>query len=159
MLVTPWTLVSTTALLDIVSYTSFLILMKIPFNHPSDCELYSQTGQVSVKQMALEATATLAWKCGKDWKNNPLAKRRIQEHSSGRQTRQRTQRTFPPQFTRGSLLSRMVEVWERLPNEVKTAEDWEFAKRNIKTWTEEFISGWLLAILVLHLKYQTFEFK
>ena len=109
--------------------------------HPPDGELYSRTGQTSVQQMALEATASLAWKCVKDRQNNPLTMNRIEEHSSGRQTRQASQRTFPPQFTRGSLLSRMVEVWERLPQVVKSEENLESAKSKIKTWAEDFNSG------------------
>ena len=108
--------------------------------HPLDSELYSQTGQTSVQQMALEATASLAWKSIKDWQRNPLANR-IEEHFSGRQTRQTTQRTFPPQSTRGSLLSRMVEVWEKLPQVVKEEENWESVKAKIKTWTLKFLSG------------------
>ena len=105
--------------------------------HPLDSYLYSQTGQVSVHQMALEATALLAWKCMKDWQKNPLVSKRIQEHFSGRQTRQATQRTFPPQSTNGSLLSRIVEVWEQLPEIVKEEEKLEAVKAGIKTWTVE----------------------
>ena len=109
--------------------------------HPSDSELYARTGQDSVQQMVLEATALLAWKCVKDWQNNPLVSGRIEKHFSGRQTRQVTQRTFPPQPTRGSMLSRMVEVWEKLPQVVKAEENKESAKTKIKTWTVEFLSG------------------
>ena len=109
--------------------------------HPSDSELYSRTGQVSVQQLAFEATASLAWKCVKDWQSNPLASNRIEEHFSERQTRQRMQRTFPPQSTRGSLLSRMVEVWESIPELIKAEEDWDCAKAKIKTWTRDFLHG------------------
>ena len=110
-------------------------------SHPSDNELYSRTGQVSVQQMAMEATASMSWKCIKDWQKNPLANNRIEEHFSGRQTRQATQRTFPPQSTQGSLLSRMVEIWEQLPEKVKEENNWEAAKAGIKTWTSHLILG------------------
>ena len=106
--------------------------------HPSDSELYSRTGQVSVRQMALEATASLAWKYMKDWQKNPLTKSRIEEHFSGRQTRQATKRDFPPQSTQGSLLSHVVEVWESLPEMIKTEESFETVKVKIKTWAGIF---------------------
>ena len=107
--------------------------------HPSDSELYSRTGQVPVQHMALEATASLAWKCVKNGQSDPLTNGRIEEHFSARQTRQKTQRSYPPQSTQGSLLSRMVEVWERLPDVVKTEENWDCAKAKIKKWTENFL--------------------
>ena len=103
-------------------------------DHPPDSELYSRTGQASVQQMAFEATASLAWKCGRDWKANPLAQGRLKGHFSGRQTRQATQRTFPPQNVKGSLLSRLVEIWEELPKNIRQEEDKEVAKGRIKTW-------------------------
>ena len=107
--------------------------------HPPDKDLYSRTGQVSVQEMALEATASAAWKWVKNWQSNPLASGRIEEHFSARQTRQKTQRTFPPQSTKGSLLSRVVEVWEKLPEDVRGEEKWECAKVKIKTWTTRFL--------------------
>ena len=103
--------------------------------HPPDNELYSRTGQASVWQMALEATASLAWKCGGDWENHPLALGRLEGHHSGRQTRQSTQRAFPPQPVKESLLSRVVEIWEKLPENIKQEKDKEVVKSKIKTWS------------------------
>ena len=104
-------------------------------HHPTDEELYTKTGQIPVQQIILEATASLAWKCGRDWCTNPLAQRRLENHFSGKRTRQATQRSFPPQSTRGSLLSRLIEVWEILPQNVKVEENWDTARLKIKTWT------------------------
>ena len=101
--------------------------------HPSDATLFRRTGQVSIYQVAKEATACLAWKCGQDWEHHPLTGGRLERHFSGRNTRQAA-RSFPPQSTRGSLISRLVEIWERFPEEIYKAEDFNQAKPKIKQW-------------------------
>ena len=100
--------------------------------HPSDNYLYSQTGQVPVECLALEATASMAWKSFKG--NLPFLENRLEGHTSGRVTRQSTQRTFPPQSTRGTLIFRLVEVWEMLPKEVRDCSDFDKAKELIQDW-------------------------
>ena len=107
------------------------------FEHPSDQTLYARTGQKSIFQMAFEATAGLAWKCSRDWKNHPLTKDRLQVHRTNRTTRQTIQREHPPQPTKGSLLSRLIEVWEQAPPGVKDAEHWRAAKREIMDWSSK----------------------
>jgi len=107
--------------------------LRIPaLQHPSDKELYRQSGQMSIRKMAWEATALLAWKCSRDWENHPLTRGRIEKHVSGRQTRQATQRSFPPQSTKDSLVGRLVEVWESLPDHVKLLNKLEEVKCQIK---------------------------
>ena len=106
-------------------------------NHPSNRELYDRTGQNSIYQMVQEATACLAWKCGQDWDKHPLTSGNVVRHSSGRNTRQATSRSLPPQPTQGTLISRVVEVWEQLPHQVKHDRKFCTAKKNIKKWVQE----------------------
>jgi len=87
--------------------------------HPSDEELYRRTGQMSMQKLAAGATAVLAWKCSKDWEEHPLMKGRLEKHMTGKHTRQATRRCFPPQSIKDSLVGRLVEVWENLPEKVK----------------------------------------
>ena len=100
--------------------------------HPSDEELYKLSGQSSLACIALEATGCLAWKsfCS----GQPFLVNRLESHASGRFTRQSTQRTFPPQSTSGTLISRLVEVWEMLPKEVKDCRNVDKAKGLICDW-------------------------
>ena len=102
--------------------------------HPTDENLYKRTGQTSVCQMAAEATACLAWRCGQDWGEHPLTAGRVKEHWSRKNTRQATQRSLPPQPTPGSLVTRIVEMWEKMPTHVKEAKDYGAAKARIKDW-------------------------
>jgi hypothetical protein len=40
-------------------------------DHPEEAQLLQQTQQASVHEMALRATAGLAWKCAHNWGDNP----------------------------------------------------------------------------------------
>ena len=104
--------------------------------HPSDQELLERTGQKPLSTVVLEATASLAWKCLTQ-EENPLMQDRLEGHYSGRNTRQSTMRNFPPQCTRGTLISRLVETWERLPENVKRTTDWSKAQKSIKEWASK----------------------
>ena len=103
--------------------------------HPNDEYLYNLTGQVPVRSLAVEATASMAWKSFKS--DYQFLENRVKGHESGRATRQSTQRTFPPQNTRGTLISRLVELWEMLPQEVKECNELEKAKLLIQKWVRK----------------------
>ena len=47
---------------------------------------------------------------------------------------QGSQRTSPPQFTPQSLPSKLVEMWEKLPQSIKEETDNDRAKEAIKNW-------------------------
>ena len=105
-------------------------------HHPSDNELLRKTGQRSVREMVVIATANMAWKAGKNWKEHPLTGNRIEEHYGQRLTRQVKQRSLPPQSvkTDESLVSRLVEMWEKFPEEIKTERKQQVAKQKICDW-------------------------
>ena len=109
------------------------------YSHPKDLDLYKQTGQISIEQMALEATATLAWKCGKNWEEDPLTAGRLEGHLEGKNTRQKFQRMFPPQSTKGTLVHRLVEIWEKLPNDIKKMETIDKARPALKSWAAQYL--------------------
>ena len=41
-------------------------------HHPTDQDLFQQTGQRSVLQMARRAAANMAWKAGQNWETHPM---------------------------------------------------------------------------------------
>ncbi len=94
-------------------------------HHPSDTELLRKTGQKSVMEMTRIATANMAWKAGQNWNVCPLTADRLDKHIGERTTRQSVQRTLPPQGlnTCDSLIPRLVEMWELLPEEIRNEKD------------------------------------
>ena len=98
-------------------------------------ELRNKTLQPSVFEMALIATCNQAWKCGQDWEKHPLTKGRLRSHMSMQSTRQYTQRQYPPQQLPGSLVHRMVELWEIMPTDIKEEKNLVVAKKKIKAWS------------------------
>ena len=60
------------------------------YDHPSNEFLLTSTGQISVRNMSLIATACMAWKSLKHPEKCPLMRGRLENHSSLKQTRQRT---------------------------------------------------------------------
>jgi len=103
--------------------------------------LLTKTGQRSVLSMALSATAILAWKTAMNWKGHPLTQGRIEGHLGGKKTRQATNRDLPPQSTgSSSLISRVVEVWERLPREIREEKKESVVKTKIKQWSDTYIN-------------------
>jgi hypothetical protein len=103
-------------------------------DHPEDAQLLQQTRQASVHEMALRATAGLAWKCAHNWGDHPLTSHRVEGHQSERNTRQATSRSFPPQHEKSSLVSRLVETWEKLPVHIQGEEKQSVVKKKIKSW-------------------------
>ena len=86
--------------------------------------------------MAFVATASLAWGTGLNWDTHPLTANRIDKHQRERVTRQVTQRSLPKQSssTSDSLISRLVEIWEMFPEEIKTETQAVKAKHKIRQW-------------------------
>ena len=99
-------------------------------------ELREKTCQPSVFEIALTATCNQAWKCGQDWEGHPLTKGRLRGNHSLHSTRQGTQRQYPPQQLPGSLVHRMIELWEKLPIDIKQEKNEVQAKKKIKAWSK-----------------------
>ena len=89
-----------------------------------------------MQELATRSLASLAWNCSKDWEEHPLTKNRVKDHIGSHMTRQ-SERDFPPQETRESLLTHMIEVWEKMPLDVKSAEGPFTFKENLKIWTSQ----------------------
>ena len=103
-------------------------------DHPGDEYLLETTGQMSVQTLSRLATACMAWKSLRDPNKCSLMQGRLENHRSLKQTRQRCQRTFPPQDTNETLLSRLVEVWETIPRPIKEMNSPQAAKTALKCW-------------------------
>ncbi len=117
--------------------------LNIPnMSHPTDRELLQRTNQRPVLEMAIVATANMAWRAAQDWDRHPLTKGRIEKHRTERQTRQLTQRTLPPQtvHTGTSLMQRLVEMWAKLPKDIKEESCEKKIKSKINTWASETFS-------------------
>jgi len=90
----------------------------------SDEELYGRSGQKSVWQMAKESTCNFACNCMKGkWNNHPLLKNRVEHHFSMKETRQTTSCAFPPQSTKRSMVTKTLEMWEKLPATLQSESD------------------------------------
>ena len=106
--------------------------------HPSDDELYRLTGQISIQEMALAAVGNMSSKCIRHWREHPLTATRIEEHVGTKRTRQATSRSFPPQSIPDSILNTLVETWEVLPLNIRSAETEAGRKRAVKIWARSF---------------------
>jgi hypothetical protein len=58
---------------------------------------------------------------------------------SERATRQATSRSFPPQHEKSSLVSRLVETWEKLPVHVQGEEKQSVVGKKIKSWASKYV--------------------
>ena len=111
--------------------------LKIPTRADIATEkLLQQTRQASIKELTTRSLAGLAWNCSKNWEEHPLTKSRVKGHIGSHRTRQ-TERDFPPQEVRESLITHMIEVWEKMPFDVKSAEDPFTFKENLGIWTSQ----------------------
>ncbi len=99
----------------------------------SYCDLLEYTGQKSVFQLALDQLSITACKC-LTADAHPLVNSRLEKHLGIKRTRQ-SERTWPPQSTRGSLITRMVEVWECLPCNICEEESNFRRNKLIKKWS------------------------
>ena len=84
--------------------------------------------------MSRLATANLAWSAGQNWDEHPLTAGRITKHLGQKFTRQSVQRSLPPQNVGDSLVSRMVEMWEKFPKDIKYEMNQQRAKKKISEW-------------------------
>ena len=105
-------------------------------HHTPDKELLLKTGQKSVEEMARVATANMAWSAAQNWDKHPLTSGRFTRHRGQKVTRQMMQRSLPPQSTStdSSLVSRLVEMWELLPEDIKCEKVEHIAKKKICLW-------------------------
>ena len=71
---------------------------------------------------------------------NPLSACRLERHSTNRITQQATSRDFPPQKTKGSLLGRLIEVWELLPADIKQESEKDKVDNKIKLWATKYFA-------------------
>jgi hypothetical protein len=65
----------------------------------------------------------------------------VEGHQSERNTRQATSRSFPPQHEKSSLVSRLVETWEKLPVHIQGEEKQSVIKKKIKSWARRDDGG------------------
>ena len=98
-------------------------------------ELLLCADQKSVEVMSKQATSLLVWKCGQNWLNHPLTACRLECHKSLRPTRQ-SERQFPPQSLAPceSIISRIVEIWESMPENLKSEKKVGAVKKLIEVW-------------------------
>jgi hypothetical protein len=66
---------------------------------------------------------------------------RVEGQQSERTTRQATSTNFPPQHEKSSLVSRLVETWEKLPVHVQGEEKQSVVKKKIKSWARHDNGG------------------
>ena len=102
--------------------------------HPPDSELLVRTKQRSVIQMTRASTGTLAGKCVPEHNSHPLLLGRVVEHVGGKCTRQSQNRVFPPQPVSDSIVAKLTEMWERLPQNIRTEKQESRRCRLIKKW-------------------------
>ncbi len=98
-------------------------------------ELLLCANQKSVEVMSKQATSLLAWKCAQNWQNHPLTAYRLECHKSLKPTRQSV-RQFPPQSLAPceSIISRIVEIWESMPENLKSEKKLGAVKKLIEVW-------------------------
>ena len=86
-------------------FASKAVLHIGPTVHPPDEELFSPSKQKSVLQMCAISTCKLAAQCVPERHVYPLMCDRVEEHQSGKCTRQSSNRTLPPQSTKDTCRS------------------------------------------------------
>ncbi len=96
-------------------------------------EMLQRAGQKSVLQMALEQLSSASCKCLTPAKH-PLIQGRLEEHRGIRTTRQ-SSRQWPPQSTKHSFISKLVEVWEQLPKNISQEQNCLKRKSLIQQWS------------------------
>ena len=100
----------------------------------SELELMRRSGQLTVCSMAARAIANHAWNSfSTQWRRDysELTKR-IEWGQRGRTTRQSDQEIVPPQSVKECLVSRVGQMWNSLPVEIKTESNKKKAMAKIK---------------------------
>ena len=101
-------------------------------------DLLKMTGQKPVEQMARKQLAGLACDClSKHGTTHDLTTDRLIYHIGQQRTRQMTGRTFPPQPVPGSIVTKMVEMFEVLPENIKEEQNISRRKKMIDAWLVE----------------------
>lgn len=101
-------------------------------------DLLKMTGQKPVEQMARKQLAGLACDClSKHGATHDLTTDRLIYHIGQQRTRQMTGRTFPPQPVPGSIVTKMVEMFEVLPENIKEEQNISRRKKMIDAWLVE----------------------
>ena len=108
-----------------------------PNEHLPDEELLFRSKQKSVLQMCAISTSKLATQCMPKRNVHPLMCDRVEEHNGIKCTRQSKNRTLPPQSTKDSLIHKMTEVWELLPEAVRSESQERKQSHLIKKWAQE----------------------
>lgn len=107
--------------------------------HVSYVELLRQSEQKSIRFHSFTSQAKLAWQSIGHHQSHPLTGCRIEQHLNKQNTRQSSNRTFPPQSVNGSVITRLVEIWEMLPKAVKEQDKIANVKRMVNSWSSNFI--------------------
>ena len=106
----------------------------------SQHELLKRTGQISVLQLSTTALARQAWSCFQGEIPDFLVGRVQGRTDSDRVTRAATRSDFPTQGVQDSLVSRMVKMWNRLPDSIRTCDKQGRAKRTIRLFAQGMCS-------------------
>jgi hypothetical protein len=100
----------------------------------SDGELWEKTGQKPIAVQAKTAILNMAWKCVPSWETHSLLGGRVTQYqdSNPRLTRLSRRREFPLQEVDASLISKLIEGWELLPDSVRDAKNPSQAEKLIR---------------------------
>lgn len=110
-------------------------VLKLPQREHMDYnKLLAMAGQDSIKDIAFRAATNLAWACGQDWQEHALTKGRITAHQGRKVTRQATMRSYPPQPVKKSIVTRIIEIWEGMPQHIKEEENRAKVRKLIRNW-------------------------
>jgi len=96
-------------------------------------KLYQLTGQRPILDLAKSLTASMAWKCLPSWKTHPLTSKRMVRHLGLHATRQ-SEKDFAKQPVKGSLISKMVDMWNKLPENIRSEKCEIEMKQKVKLW-------------------------
>ena len=100
--------------------------------HISEKELMTRGEQLPVAELAERALANQAWSAlGMRQENSDIACR-IEKGQVTRVTRQRQEERYPPQTVSDSLVARVSQMWNILPEDIKQTKVKSRAKAKIK---------------------------
>ena len=104
----------------------------------SEAALMRRRGQVSVCSIAARALGNHAWNSFSSQRRRNCSEiaKRIEWGQRGRTTRQSDQEIVPPQTVKECLVSRVGEMWNLLPYEIKTEKKKKAAMAMIKTFSQ-----------------------
>ena len=105
-------------------------------------ELIKICNQQSLQEQVFRSLASLAWKClaHNNAQSHQLTSGRIKLHSESSRSTRQLKRSFPPQLQKESTISKMVEVWEKLPSEIKDEENELSMKGRVKVFVTKLFN-------------------